>query len=69
MELVEIEYFILNCLPNVKFTYKSNNPDILDNNGNLLKYVSEETVISYDVTIEFNGKTISRTYQTTVFPK
>lgn len=69
IELVEIEYFILKCLPNVKFTYKSNNPDILDNNGNLLKYVSEETEVSYEVTIEYSGKKLTKTYTTTVFPK
>ena len=69
MDLVEIEYFILKSLPNVKFTYKSNNPDILDNEGNILKYVTSETQISYDVTVEFEGKTLTKTFTTTVYPK
>ena len=41
----------------------------LIDNGNLLKYVSEETEVSYEVTIEYSGKKLTKTYTTTVFPK
>ena len=69
MELLEIEYFILKYLPDVKFTYTSNNPEILGNDGTLLKYVTEETQISYTVKAEFGDQEITRTYTTTVYPK
>lgn len=69
MELLEIEYFILNNLPNVKFTYTSNNPDILDNNGTLLKYVTEDTEVSYTVKAEFGDQVITRTYTTIIHPQ
>ena len=69
MELVEIEALILKSLPNAKFTYQSNNPDILDDNGFLLKYVTEPTEISYTVIVEFNRENVRKTYHTVIYPK
>ena len=69
MELVEIEALILKSLPNAKFTYQSNNPDILDDNGFLLKYVTEPTEISYTVIVEFNKEYVRKTFHTVIYPK
>ena len=68
-EMVEIELFIINNLSDLKVTYKSNNPDILSDDGELLKYVSEDTVVSYTVNASYNDYTFSRTYTTTIHPK
>ncbi len=68
MELVEIEYFILTNMKGLKLTYTSNNPDIVDNEGTILKYVSEKTEVSYTVKAEFEGKTYEYTYKTVINP-
>lgn len=68
-ELVDIEFFIVKYLPEVKFTYNSHNPDILSNEGYLLKYVTEPTEVSYDVTVEYAKQTITKTYKTMIYPK
>ena len=69
MELVNIEYFIVKYLPEVKFTYVSHNPDILSNEGYLLKYVTEKTEVSYDVTVEYAKQKVTKTYKTIIYPK
>ena len=69
MELVDIEFLIVKYLPEVKFTYLSHNPDILSNEGYLLKYVTEPTEVSYDVTVEYSGQIITKTYKTLIKPK
>ena len=68
-EMVEIELFIINNLSDLKVTYKSNNPDILSDDGELLKYVSEDTDVSYTVNASYKDYTFSRTYTTTIHPK
>ena len=68
-ELVDIEFFIVKYLPAVKFTYNSHNKDILSNEGYLLKYVTEVTEVSYDVTVEYAGQTVTKTYRTMIYPK
>ena len=67
--LVEINDFIIKKMPNAKFTYKSNNPDILGNDGYLLKYVTKDTKVSYSVTVTYGGETVTKTYTTTIHPK
>ena len=67
--LVEINDFIIKKMPNAKFTYKSNNPDILGNDGYLLKYVTKDTNVSYSVTVTYGGETVTKTYTTTIHPK
>ena len=69
MELVDIEFLIVKYLPEVQFTYLSHNPDILSNEGYLLKYVTEPTEVSYDVTVEYSGQIITKTYKTLIKPK
>ena len=66
MSLVESEYFIVKNCPSIKIEYVSNNPDILDNNGNILKYVESDTEVSYTVKATFDGKTVEKTYTTTI---
>ena len=68
-EMVEIELFIINNLSDLKVTYKSNNPDVLSDDGELLKYVSEDTDVSYTVNASYKDYTFSRTYTTTIHPK
>ena len=67
--LVEINDFIIRKMPNAKFTYKSNNPDILGNDGYLLKYVTKDTSVSYSVTVTYGGETVTKTYTTVIHPK
>ena len=69
MELVNIEYFIVKYLPEVKFTYVSHNPELLSNEGYLLKYVTEKTEVSYDVTVEYAKQKVTKTYKTIIYPK
>ena len=69
MELVNIEYFIVKYLPEVKFTYVSHNPNILNNEGYLLKYVTEKTEVSYDVSVEYAKQKVTKTYKTIIYPK
>lgn len=68
-ELVNVEYFILTQMPGLKLSYTSNNPDILDNEGRILKYVTEATKVSYTVSAEFNGVKSNFTFETTINPK
>lgn len=68
MELVEIEYFILKYLPDLDVTYTSNNPDVVDNNGNILKYVTEKTEVSYDVKVMYERKEYKYNYKTIINP-
>ena len=51
------EWLIKKYLPGVKIVYETNNPDILDNNGKILKEVTAPTKVSYKVTVEFEGTT------------
>ncbi len=59
--LIENEYIIRKYLSGVKFEYESNNPDLLANDGTILKQVNEETKVSYKVTVTFNG--VTKTYE------
>ncbi|MCQ2818918.1 MAG: N-acetylmuramoyl-L-alanine amidase [archaeon] len=67
--LIEEEAFILNNFHDLKFEYFSNNPDIMDNNGFLLKYVEKETKISYTARVEVGeGQAVVKTFYTTIHP-
>lgn len=68
-ELVDIEFLIVKNLPDVKFTYNSHNKELLSDEGYLLKYVTEPTEVSYDVTVEYRGQVIEKTYKTMIYPK
>ena len=67
--LVEINDFIVKQMPGSKFTYKSLTPDLLSDDGYLLKYVTEDTEVSYEVTVEFEGEVVTKKYTTLIHPK
>ena len=52
----------------IKSPYKKDDI-ILSNEGYLLKYVTEPTEVSYDVTVEYSGQIITKTYKTLIKPK
>ena len=68
-KMIDIEYFIIKYLPDLKVEYTSLNPDILSNDGELLSYVEENTKVKYTVNASYNGKTFEKTYETTIHPK
>ena len=57
LNLVRIEYFAKTHLKDVKFTFTSLSPDIMDNKGNVINHPGIETMVKYKVTAEYNGKT------------
>lgn len=65
--MIENEYFILKYLPGVSITYESNDPDLLTNEGKILKAVNEDTEVSYKVTVSYKGDT--KTYEKTTLIK
>ena len=66
--MVENEYIIKKYLPNLSITYKSNNPDIMNNDGKVLKAVNSDTEVSYTVTASFNGVTKTFNMTTVIKP-
>lgn len=68
-KMVDIEYFIIKYLPDLKVEYTSLNPDILSNDGEILSYVSESTKVKYQVKASYNGHTFEHTYETTIHSK
>lgn len=66
-EMVKTEYIIRKYLSDIAITYVSNNPDIMNNEGKILKEVATDTEISYSVTITVNGTT--KTYEKTTIVK
>lgn len=67
-EILWCEFFVVNNLSTAKFTYKSNNPDIVDDNGLISKYVTEDTKVSYTVKVEFEDLVVEKTYETIIKP-
>ena len=59
--IIENEYIIAKYLEGITFKYESNNPDILSNDGKILKTVTTDTTVSYKVTVSYKGET--RTYE------
>ena len=68
-KMVDIEYFIIKYLPDLKVEYTSLNPDILANDGQILKYVDDETKVKYSVKASYNGQTFEKTYETIIHSK
>lgn len=66
--MIENEYFILKYLPGISITYESNNTDLLDNEGKILKAVNKDTMVSYKVTVSYNGITKSYQKETLIKP-
>lgn len=55
IKLVEIEHFARCNLSDVKFSFKSLNPKIIDDKGRVINHPQCETKISYNVEVEHNG--------------
>lgn len=68
-KMIDIEYFIIKNLPSLNVKYTSLNKDILADDGEILKYVTEPTVVSYKVEATYNGYSFSKVYETTIHPK
>jgi len=62
------EWIIKKYLPTASFVYESNNPNIMDDSGMILKAVTEETTVSYKVTVTYNGVTKSFEKETVIKP-
>lgn len=61
MDLVEAEYKLLQQMSNYTITMKSNNPEILDNNGRIINVPNQTTTVSYTVTVANNTTGVSKT--------
>ena len=66
LELVEAEYELLTKYSDYEIKFESHNPEILDNNGRIIKQPSETTTVSYTVTITKDGKTESVTLSSVI---
>lgn len=56
IELVEIELYARKYLNDVELNFVSNNPDILDNFGKVVKHPIYEKEISYRVEVKYNNE-------------
>ncbi len=68
MNLVEAERKLLDIGSNYTITSKSNNPDILSDNGRIISFPKKTTTVSYTVTITNNitGKSVTETFSSVV---
>ena len=66
MEMVEMEYLMQTKYKDAKITMVSNNPNIVDKTGRVIKAPSVTTTVSYTVTVELNGQTKSITLYSVV---
>ncbi|MBR2891956.1 MAG: N-acetylmuramoyl-L-alanine amidase [Bacilli bacterium] len=61
MEAVEAEYKMLTQMSDYSITCKSNNPDILSDNGRIVSIPRYSTTVSYTVTVTNNTTGVSKT--------
>ena len=66
MEMVEVQYAIQKDYKDAVISINSHNPEILDNTGRIIKAPLVTTVVSYDLTIEYNNETRQITLSTVV---
>ena len=61
MKMVEVNYIIMKDYKDAEITFKSNNPDIVNENGRVINPPKTTTTVSYDVTVTIDGvsKTIT----------
>ena len=61
MKMVEVNYIIMKDYKDAEITFKSNNPDIVDEIGRVVNPPKTTTTVSYDVTVTIDGvsKTIT----------
>ena len=57
MEMVEIAYEIQKNYADAEISIKSNNPEILDNTGRIVKAPSVTTTVSYELTVKLGSET------------
>ena len=69
MNLVEAEYYILKNLGNIELKYISKNPDILTNEGKIIKKVSVPTTVKYDVEATVKGNKKVYSFETIIYPQ
>ena len=67
--IIENEYIITKYLDGISFKYESHNPDILSNEGKILQTVTQDTKVSYDVTVTYKGVTKTYTLFTIIKPR
>ncbi len=65
---METEYFIMTNLTDSKWTYTSLNPELVTNEGEILKYVQDPTQVAYTVEVTFGGVTVKRDFKTIIHP-
>jgi N-acetylmuramoyl-L-alanine amidase len=65
-EFAANEYHMRLHHPNATMTFESDNPDILDNHGRIIKMPDRGQTVSYTITVNDQGITSSRTFYTYV---
>ena len=68
LHMVQNEYIIKKYIPNIKLEYTSNNPDLLDNTGKILKEVTTDTKVSYTVKATLGTETKTFEFETIIKP-
>ncbi len=66
LALVETEYTYLTKFSDYKVEFKSNNPDIIDNNGRVIKQPEKTTCVTYTITVTKGGNSESITLSSIV---
>jgi hypothetical protein len=66
LSLVEAEYELLTKYSDYEIKFKSHNPEILDNNGRIVKQPDQTTCVSYTITITKDGVSESVTLSSIV---
>lgn len=66
--MVDNEYIIRKYFNGIDIQYESNNPELLSNDGKILKAVNSDTKVSYKVTVTYNDKTKTFEKETIVKP-
>ena len=61
LELVEAEYDLLTKYSDYQIKFESHNPEILDNNGRIVKQPDATTTVSYTITVTKDGSSKSVT--------
>ena len=66
MILVKLNYFAMSQLKDCKIEYKSLTPEIMDDNGKILKKVDNGVVVRYEIKVTYGGETKTYTKSATV---
>ena len=66
LDLIEMEYFVMKQMNNSKISFVSNSKELLSDDGYLLKYVEQDTVVKYTVTVDYDGVIKTRQFETLI---